>query len=376
MLFADENIQYEVKKRKTIMKVLFITGSLGGGGAERVIANLVDGLEVQGVKTWIAPVLSSNKSYKINNCTKFYDVKISNIPIIKRVISVFEIRKAINSINPDVVISFLDQVNILVSLSFCTMSKKPKLIFSERNDPAFEPHSKIERLLRNVLYRRADGIVFQTTNEMMYFDGKLKKQTKRIVIENPIKTGLPIYNENTESKNFIAAGRLNHQKNYKMMIDSFSDVVRKGYDCTLTIYGVGELKDFLLEYIHYIGMEQTVTIMPFTSEIHDIMANAYCFLLSSDYEGISNSMLEALAIGIPVISTDYPSGGAKMYIENGINGYLVPCGNKQAFTNAIISLIDNREAILLNKEKNLHIKNDLSVENITEKWISFIQNVI
>lgn len=94
---------------------------------------------------------------------------------------------------------------------------------------------------------------------------------------------------------------------------------------------------------------------------------------SSDYEGISNSMLEALAIGLPCICTDCPVGGAKMVIKNNINGILIPVGDQKALEQKMILLAENDELIEKLSQNAVKIRTKLSISNIADEWISFIE---
>ena len=359
------------------MRILFVTGAIGGGGAERVLCNLSNQFVKRNIEVDIATVFSDKTTYQLDGKVVLHHLRFISTPFINRFYSIIQLRKLIVRLKPDVVVSFLDQISILMGVVYIIPIKSSKLVFSERNDPSVEPTSRRQRKIRDWAYRKACGVVYQTDGEMKYFENKLPQNTLQTVIENPIKPGLPHYNASFDSKIFIAAGRLYHQKNYRMMIDAFYKVVRKGYkEYRLHIYGKGELSNELNEYISSLSMENYIKIYDFSNEIHKLMSESAGYLLSSDYEGISNSMLEALAIGVPVVSTDYPSGGARMYIKKGETGYLVNCGDSDAFANAIIDIISSRShAIEMAEHASIRMKN-LTVDNITTQWVDFLENVI
>lgn len=356
------------------MKVTFIIGTLGGGGAERVISNIIGVFEEKGVNTSIVTLYGNSQAYTIDKRTEILNLKRGNIPIIRRIYTVVQLRKVLSKSKSDIIISFLDQVNIQVGLAYLGLVKPPKLIFAERNDPTKEPNNKWIRKLRNILYKRVDGISYQTYAQKEYFKDIVPAYITQSIIENPIKKNLPKY-EGINSNYFIAAGRFVQQKNYTMMINAFKRIIDDGYTYKLMIYGDGPLKESIKEYILSQGLEDYIILNNFSPDIHSLMASAKGYLLSSDFEGISNSMLEALAIGVPVVSTDYPSGGARMYIKNKKTGFIVPRGNVTEFYKAIKSIIeDNNNALCMASEAS-KIRDTLTPELITQKWIRFIYEI-
>ncbi len=356
------------------MRIVFVIGVMGNGGAERVIANLSNEFVLYGWNVDIITIYGSKQDYELDRRVKIRNI-ICKCPV--RLLRPFErfiaIRRCIKEGNPGVVVSFLADVNIHVIISMLGMKKK--LIVSERNDPQRNPKPKWMRWLRDRLYDRVDGIVFQTKDAEAYFAAFLKERVKTEIIPNPIKDNLPVYNRATDSNEFITACRLNAQKNLPLMIDAVKTLVDRGFDVRLSIYGEGPERKKLKAYIESLGLEDRVFLCGFTNEIHDKMKNAACFVISSDYEGISNSMLEALAIGVPVVATDCPVGGARMYIADDITGRLVPCGDRDALAEAMMTAVIDRDKAIEWGKNASQIRNNLSIKDITFKWKKFIEGV-
>ena len=110
------------------------------------------------------------------------------------------------------------------------------------------------------------------------------------------------------------------QKNHKMLIKAFSLFGAKHGDYELVIYGRGETEDAkkdLLQYIEEMDVNNSVTIKEPIDNVHEEIKDSTMFVLSSDYEGVSNALLECLAMGLPCISTDCPCGGSRMLIKDG-----------------------------------------------------------
>ena len=351
------------------MKIAFVVGSLSGGGAERVVAELASDFANRGNKVYIFVIASMKKTYYVSpnvniiNCTQKYGVP--GIGFCNRVL---DIRKNIKKIAPDVCVSFTVAVNIYSILS--CMGMKMDLIIAERNDPKYDPSSQLQRILRNILYPFADKYVFQTNEEKNYFSKKI--QFKSRVIPNPINPQLPISYNGERDKRIVTAVRLAPQKNIKLLIDSFNIVAEKYPEFRVEIYGDGPEKDGLFKYIEELGLKSRIKLLGNSKTLYDDIKSAYAFVLPSNYEGMSNSMLEAMALGIPTISTDYPSGGARAVIKSGYNGILVPVNDVDSMAHALESILSNQEYANQLGENGKKIRDELSIKKITKEWINFI----
>lgn len=344
-------------------RIVVATAGLGGGGAERVALLLANYLANKGHEVRVISVENRTGYYvdpKID-CV-IMKTKDSN-PYIKNIMKMFEFRKLVNGFSPDVLISFVINEALLISVN-----KKIKKIFTLRNDPYRNLSSKIFIKIRDFVFRNADKIVFQTEDAKKYFSHSIQK--KGCIIYNPITSDLPYWvGDAYQSKKVITACRIEPQKNLKMMIDGFNKFRETHADFTLDIYGEGSKKDEIDRYICDNKIENVV-LKGHTNSIHEIMTGSSMFVLSSDYEGISNSMLEALAIGIPTICTDCPIGGAKTFIKSKENGILIPVGNSSALCEALTAVADDQDLAKKMSERSVHIREELSQEKILEQWCS------
>jgi GalNAc-alpha-(1->4)-GalNAc-alpha-(1->3)-diNAcBac-PP-undecaprenol alpha-1,4-N-acetyl-D-galactosaminyltransferase len=358
-----------------MMRLIFIVSILGNGGAERVVVNLSNYLVELGIDVSIITIYGSRKDYVIDERIKHIPIVCkSQLRLMRPIERLKKLRNIVKVINPNVVISFLADVNIHTLISLAGTSYK--VLVSERNDPQRDPKKKWMRSLRDQLYKKAGGIVFQTEYAKSYFINKVPERIPQVIIANPIKQGLPHYIGCEEGTIFITACRLNKQKNLHLMINSVKRVLDSGYECFLNIYGEGPMRQELEAYINSVGLDERVRLCGFSDSIHEKMAEATAFIISSDFEGISNSMLEALAIGIPVIATDCPVGGARQYILNEVNGYLVPCRDVDSMSKAMIDVIENpAKAIDMGKEAT-KIREIISTKNIAAQWMDFIDKEI
>ena len=352
-------------------KIIFLIPAMRGGGAERVISVLTDYFSHKGHTVKIALFKEDVIEYSISSKVEIDKSLIGkcNSPI-KRIMSFQQFLRKEGEV---IVFSFFTMIGLYILVS--SFGTKAKIVISERLDPAQSiPGKKWLFVIRRFLYRFADGFVFQTTDAMLFFDESIQK--KSWVIPNPIKENLPNRYEGDRSKKIVTFARLEPQKNYPLLIDAFHEFHKVHNDYTLEIYGQGELEHILKKQVSDLELTQSVSFMGFANNIHEKVIDAAMFVLPSDYEGLSNSMLEAMAIGLPCICTDCPPGGAKMFIDNMVNGLLVPIRDKKSMVEAMNLLANDvalRDRISCNAAK---IRNELSKEIICEKWLEFIDQMI
>lgn len=173
-------------------------------------------------------------------------------------------------------------------------------------------------------------------------------------------------------KKVVAAGRFTKQKNFSMLIYSFAEFHKKYPEYELVIYGEGSLREEYIRLINELDVSEYVKLPGYVSDVNECMRSAAMYVSSSNYEGISNSMLEALAMGIPTICTDCPVGGAAMAIQNEKNGILIPVGDEKTLYQQMCRLADDTEYANKLSKNALDIKNEYTIEKIAKRWIEVI----
>lgn len=161
-----------------------------------------------------------------------------------------------------------------------------------------------------------------------------------------------------------------------MMITAFKRVLTDYPDKKLLIFGDGELKESLEAFIKDEGVENNVFLMGKTDDVPSALKNAEVYLMTSDYEGMPNALLEAMAAGLPVICTNCPCGGPKMVIEDGINGFLINTGASDELAEKM-RIVFGDERLRKELSKNAKIKaEDFLPEVINAKWKAYLESVI
>ena len=371
------------------MRVIFLTASLGSGGAERVVSLLANKMVERGYQVEII-------------CLKFNDVYYQTDPRVKitlamrqtknRLTELFWLRKYIKKHSPDVVIPFTEGVYCFTILSL--LGTGIPIIASERLDPA--AMSTTRKVLKRLLLPYADCLVVQTQSIKDYFPKNIQKKTS--IIYNPVNEdiykspdGLHVQGANAAScvqssntpmggmgqeklNRIISVGRLYPQKNQKMMIRAFAKVADEFPDWQLVIYGEGPLRESLELIVESLEMQDRVLLPGRTENVIEELRKSKIFCMSSDYEGMSNSMIEAICVGLPIITTDV--SGVKELVENGVNGFVIPCGDENKLSIAFEKLMNNRQ-LIKDFSKFSYVKRELfKIDSIVEQWEELIQRIV
>ena len=254
-----------------------------------------------------------------------------------------------------------------------------KIIYAERNAPEVDfPKDDAEKERLFKFLSKADGAVLQTRDELSFFDGKLKNTA---VINNPVKANLPEPFEGERRKVIVNFCRISEQKNIPLMINAFIEFYKVHSDYTLGIYGntvediEEKLKLVYLEMISSLGADDYIKILPPRGDIHSVVRDCAMFVSSSDFEGLSNSMLEAMAIGLPCVCTDCLGGGAREMITDSENGLLVPMNDVDALAKAMCRMAEDKEFADNCSRNAAKVRETHKVESIAAQWLGLIEKI-
>ena len=306
------------------------------GGAEKMLLWLSSGLY--------------NDGYDIRICQIYDNVDLSDIVVpvdnlhlkfipsylIRNLkyftLGIFKIISYIKKNNVQYVVSFGS--NSFYLLGILKHILNYKLLVSERGYPPAKRFFK----LRKILFEKADCCVFQTYGAKSYFD--LEEGVKAFIIPNPVNLPIEEWSDAGKSNVFIFVGRLDlGHKRVDLLIDAFQKVLNIVPDSILRIVGNGYDEEKVKMMVKDRHLDKSVEFLGFKKDIIQELSSARVFVLCSDIEGMPNALLEAMAYGMPVISTDCSPGGAAYLLGNNENGLLVPKGNIDDLSNAMISLI-------------------------------------
>ena len=259
---------------------------------------------------------------------------------------------------------------------FATKNLPNRVVISERGDPKRLLKKRYGYKFIKKYYSRADAVVFQTNDAMAAYPDNVS--SKGTVIFNPINDKLPEPYFGEREKYITTFCRVSRQKNLTMLVEAFAKFHKEFTDYRLKIIGkpqndddrahlaeAKELADKLL-IAHFIDF------LPFSSQVHNLITHDAVYVNSSDYEGMSNAMLEAMAIGMPVICTDCPIGGANAVIRNNENGILTEVGNAKEMCEAMKKIVGDKSFANKLSKNATQIRYELSLENTAKKWMELL----
>ena len=349
-------------------EIIVVTIALGNDGAERVLTELSNEWIRQGLKVTAIQMMANvyGSSFSLSEKVQVINLKTKKKTKIGKYMDRFiQICKILNSKKNGTVLAFLPGPQVI--LAMCSPFVKNRIIFSERNNPYDSPDTKFHRFLRDIAFLCADSCVFQTKEARDYFFKRIRQRGR--IIPNPINPSLPRPYQGERRKAIVAVCRLRPQKNLSMLIDAFYRLNKYHKDYILEIYGQGDEEEKLIAQIERLKLENSVFLKGFCSNVHEKMVDCAMYVSSSNYEGISNSMLEALAMGIPTVVTDCPIGGAKLMIQNNVNGILVPVGDSAKLCDAMRKVLENPDFSLKLSMNARKVVEKYPIDKIAKRWM-------
>jgi len=376
------------------IKILFVFNDFGRGGIQRVIQLLSE--EFSKRKRYEVYLAVFNNIIVLPFCGEIIDLKAPTtknpfllfLNIIKRI---RRINKIVKEEEIDVIISCSYIANMIALLSKKIYKFKTPLIISYHNN-----------FNKSIKYMGISGLIAKRYNiKLQDFADKILSVSKGI--ENELADNgfnrdklTTIYNSvstdkiNSMSKQkinsehesifdkkykiIISAGRFVEQKNYQLLIESYMEV-NKNIKCRLVIIGEGPDRNKLEKIIKDNNQQENIYLLGWQGNPYKFMKQSDLFVLSSDWEGFPNVVLEALACGIPIISTDCPTGPNEI-IQNNINGVLVPVNDKIELANAISKVLSDKSYAKKLSSKGKERALDFSVDKITSQYEKLINEVL
>lgn len=337
------------------MKASFFIPSFRSGGAERVVIELANKFSAQGIDADLLVVSSIGP----NQADLSPNVRLVNFDKGRAIFCLLPLVKYLHKERPNALLSTVDNINLLTILAACVARVPTRIAVRIANTPSMYRRNSnkvsahlFSRFLPLLIkmYQKADKIIAVSEGVKEDYCSVTGASGSRVdVIYNPtINDQLyrlseePVENQryNTETRPIVlAAGRLASQKNYPMLIEAFT-LVREKRDVVLYILGEGELRCYLEELIHERGLEDSVFLLGFSNNPFPYMKKCKVFVQASDYEGLPNTLIQAMALGCSIVSTDCKHG-PKEILENGKWGLLTPTGEPKAFSDSILQQLDS-----------------------------------
>lgn len=361
-------------------KIVFHLNCLEQGGAERVVTTLANYLVNDGYEVWIATEWVAENEFAIDERISRVHVGLTGKQEAKSRKAQFfcrvgNLRKFLKRERPDIVIAFAQKANYRALMA--TVFTNIPVIVSVRTDPYLHYNAKSDKLLIPMFFTRAAGNVFQTEGAKSFFAPGIQKKSR--IILNPINDKyIGCKKPAFRRKAVVQSGRLVDFKNQLMLIDAFVKVHARHPEYKLEIYGGDSgdgTKELLEQSIARYQAGDYVRLMGASDRLEEQLADAALFAFSSDWEGLPNALMEAMALGLPIVATDCPCGGPATLIQDGVNGLLVPIKDADAMADGICRLIEDEELADRLGEEAAKISEIANVKAICRQWKDYIEEL-
>lgn len=369
------------------MKILFTIPYLTYSGAPKMIAWVANQMANKGHDVHMLAFFTEKEAHSLNENINLYSLKLvqdknrfkrNTVDMIK---TISGLHKLVKKTKPDIVVSFLDSAGY-VYLPIGKLLTKSKFVVSERVDP-YSYKGKLAKIRFNLM-KFAHGCIFQTKGAQEFFEKYPQIYDNSIVIPNPVvvnneitsmQNNIPAPEE--REKRIVTVGRLSlKQKRQDVLLQAFDVFHKKHPDYKLVIYGDGADREKIQIMIDQMNLNSCVELAGRTDNVEEEIFRASAFVLTSDFEGIPNALIEALSIGVPSVSTDCSPGGAALLIKDGENGFLVPRGDVNAIAEKLSLVVSDSDVSKTFSKNGPHITTEFSEEVTADKWENYFKNII
>jgi GalNAc-alpha-(1->4)-GalNAc-alpha-(1->3)-diNAcBac-PP-undecaprenol alpha-1,4-N-acetyl-D-galactosaminyltransferase len=364
------------------MKILLLVSSMTGHGAERVASTLVNAWVTRGNQVTLMPTFSGRGECFYELLPEVRLVYLADLVSsqsrtwINKFIRLQALRRFTSSERPDVIISFLSNVNVAAVVA--SIGLGIPVIICERNDPFMQPKSHSLQLSCRISYPFASILMVQTQAVAVKYVASGWSLKHLRVIPNPVPEkmlNIQYRASGATTKLLLGVGRLHEQKQFHILIKVFANLAQRHANWSLRIVGKGGLRTVLQQQITDLGLEARIELAGQSAAIDEELAKADIFVLTSKNEGFPNALLEAMAVGLPCVSFDCPSGPREMSMD-GQAALLVPLNDEHALELALERLMldaDLRQT-LGNRARSSVIER-FSLDKILEQWDLLFQEL-
>ena len=362
-------------------RIAFFMDALHGGGAEKVVVNLLEGLAKQDEFN-LDLILATKEGPYLDRVPE--QVRIIDLQKDRTIAAIFPLMNYLKQNRPWVLIGNMGHINVVALMAKELARTQTRLLLVEHSTLSVNKsnlkRAKLVRILMKWLYPRADavaGVSVGVARDLEHQLGLKKEAVK--VLNNPVVNEDLIAQSRADLEHpwfsadtppvFLAVGRLNEEKDFSNLLNAFA-LVKKRKDARLIILGEGPEREKLEAVINNLDLKKDVLLPGFVKNPYAYMKRASCFVLSSKYEGLPTVLIEAMACGCPVVATDCPSGPDEI-LERGTYGSLVPIGNSEALAKAMIETLENppKTKFLMQRA------NKYSIEKVVATYLSLLNSL-
>ncbi len=367
-----------MKGEKGKKKIAFYIGSLRKGGAERVFVNLADYFRGEGYEVVMVTQYRFEEEYDLpagvgRVLSDIGEEEVTRSRIRNFFLRLYKLHAVWKQEKPNLVLSCIGKNNFMAVVS--AMGTGARAVVSVVGEAGEEYPTRGMRMLANLLFPCAAGVILQTERSRAFFSRAVGAHA--VVLPNSLNPAFirPRF-EGERRKEIVSVGRMDKNKNHEMQVRAFAALPPAFSEYTLTIYGDGDLHSYIEELAAKLGVADRVRLPGVVPDIAERIGRASLFLLTSYSEGVSNALIEALALGLPVIATDVPSGGTEELVTDGVNGLVIPAGDQKALECAMKKVLgDPAYADRLGREA-AGIQQKLAPERVNALWKAYFDKIM
>lgn len=352
------------------MKIGFVIGTLRYSGAEKIARYLIEALHHEYHHEIGLILISGEGPYPEFDYIRQYPIKASGNKFTRVLSRQRQIRDIVSREKYDVVVSFGVKFNI--DAMEALKGLPTKVILCERNDPVSDPHRWVLRLRRKLAYPHATGFVFQTERIAEFFGKEIADRSA--IIPNFIEKKSDLLYKEENGNTIVVTARLDdRQKNITMLLRAFQKFSSR-HNYELYIVGDGPDEQKFKQTASELGIDKSVHFTG-RQNVYEYLSIAKIYVLPSNYEGMPNSLIEAMAAGIPCIATDCSGGGSAYLIQDHKNGTLIPIGGENELVAALEELADSEDLRRKYSTEAYKLNEKLDFKKIIKQWVDYIETV-